>query len=111
MAQARTEQEWVERIRQDIASHPVLIYAKGEKHAAVCGFSHRVMELFDRLGVDYEVRDVFADPLIRPALRAFTSCPTTPQVFIGGRFVGGCDTVTELAENGELQKLLAHSRQ
>jgi len=110
MAQPRSEQEWVERIRQDVAAHPVLIYAKGEKHAAVCGFSHRVMELFDRLGVDYEVRDVFADPLIRPALRAFTNWPTTPQVFIGGRFVGGCDAITEMAETGELQQLLARAR-
>jgi monothiol glutaredoxin len=110
MAQPRTEAEWTEQIRKDVATHPVMIYAKGEKHAAVCGFSHRVMELFDQLGVDYEVRDVFADPLIRPALTTVTQWPTTPQVFIGGRFVGGHDRLTEMAESGELQRLLAELR-
>lgn len=109
MAQPRTEQEWTEQIRKDVSSHLVFIYAKGEKSAAVCGFSHRVMEAFNRLGVDYEVRNVFSDPLIRPALAALTQCPTTPQVFIGGQFVGGCDTVIEMADSGELQKLLAHA--
>jgi len=99
-------QEWVEQIRRDVAEHPVFVYAKGEKNAAVCGFSHKVMELFDRLGIDYGVRNIFTDPLIKPALVAVTDWPTTPQVFIGGKFVGGCDIVVEMAASGELQELL-----
>jgi monothiol glutaredoxin len=111
MQQPRTIEEWTEQIRKEVAEHPVFIYAKGEKNAAVCGFSHRVMEVFDRLGVDYEVRNIFADPQIRPAVCAFTSWPTIPQVFIGGKFVGGCDIVTEMAQTGELQKMLAATRE
>lgn len=102
----KTQEEWIEQFRRDVGEHQVFIYAKGEKNAAMCGFSHRVMEIFNRLGVDYEVRNIFSDPQIRPSLVAFTSWPTTPQVFIGGEFVGGCDIVTEMYENGELHKLL-----
>ena len=109
MAQPRTQEEWIEQIKRDIAGSHVFIYAKGEKNAAMCGFSHRVMELFNQLGVEFEVRDIFSDPMIRPSLVAFTNWPTTPQVFIGGNFVGGCDIVLEMGQNGELQKLVEKS--
>jgi monothiol glutaredoxin len=99
-------EEWTEQIKRDVAEHPVFIYAKGEKNAAMCGFSHRVMEVFNRLGVDFEVRNIFAHPNIRPALCAYTDWPTTPQVFVGGKFIGGCDIVTEMFQSGELRTLL-----
>lgn len=106
MNETKSLDEWTEQIRRDISSFPVFIFAKGEKNAAACGFSHRVMEVFNRLGVDYGVRNIFSDPMIRPAICAFTQWPTIPQVFIHGEFVGGCDIVTEMYESGELQKLL-----
>jgi monothiol glutaredoxin len=106
MSQPRSQEDWIAQFKQDIAASPVFIYSKGPKNAAMCGFSHRVMELFNQLGVDYQVRDIFSDPMIKPALVAFTDWPTTPQVFIGGKFIGGCDIVTEMYQNGELQKLL-----
>lgn len=107
MTGSRTQEQWTEQIKQDVAANRVMVYAKGEKNAAMCGFSHRVMEVFNRLGVDYEVRNIFSDPLLRPSLCAFTNWPTTPQIFIDGNFIGGCDIVTEMFQNGELQKLLA----
>ena len=109
MTQPRTQEEWTEQIQRDVAGHRVFIYAKGEKNAAMCGFSHRVMEVFNHLGVDYEVRNIFSDPLIRPTLCAFTDWPTTPQVFIDGKFVGGCDIVVEMWQSGELARLLGRS--
>jgi monothiol glutaredoxin len=105
----RTHEEWVEQIKNDITANHVMVYAKGEKNAAMCGFSHRVMEIFNRLGVDYAVRNIFSDPQIRPSLCSFSNWPTTPQVFIDGQFVGGCDIVAEMYQNGELQKLLGTS--
>jgi monothiol glutaredoxin len=102
----RSLEEWTEQIKQDVAGHHVFVYAKGEKNMAMCGFSHRVMQVLNALDVPYEVRNIFADPNIRPALCAYTNWPTTPQVFIGGNFVGGCDIVTEMHQNGELQKLI-----
>ena len=102
----RSIEQWTELIKQDVGSHHILVYAKGEKNAAMCGFSHRVMQVFDHLGVPYEVRNIFADPNIRPALCAYSDWPTTPQVFIDGKFVGGCDIVMEMFQSGELQKLV-----
>ena len=72
----------------------------------VCGFSARVMHIFNELGVDYEVRNILVDPVIRQALSSYTNWPTIPQVFIGGKFVGGCDIVTEMFQSGELKQLL-----
>ena len=109
MTSPQTPEEWTERIEQDIAQNRVLVYAKGEKNAAMCGFSHRVMEVLNTLGVDYAVRNIFSDPALRPALCAFTKWPTTPQIFVGGKFIGGCDIVVEMYESGELQKLLTEA--
>ena len=110
MSESRTQEEWTEQIRQDIAANHVMIYAKGEKNAAMCGFSHRVMEIFNQIDADYSVRNIFADPLLRPSLCAFSNWPTTPQVFVGGEFVGGCDIVTEMYQSGDLKKLLDETR-
>ena len=104
-----TLEDWTGQIKKDISENRVFVYAKGEKNAAMCGFSHRVMQIFNTIGVDYSVRNIFSDPNIRPAICAFTNWPTTPQVFIDGQFVGGCDIVTEMHQSGELQKLLEQS--
>ena len=106
MEQPRSLEEWTKQIEQDVSANRVFVYAKGEKNAAMCGFSHRVMEIFNQLGVDYAVRNIFSDPNIRPAICAYTQWPTTPQVFIDGKFVGGCDIVAEMHQNGELQQML-----
>ena len=94
METPQSMEDWTEQIKKDIGENRVFIYAKGEKNAAMCGFS------------DFEVRNIFSDPNIRPAICAFTNWPTTPQVFVDGQFIGGCDIVTEMYQNGELQKLL-----
>jgi monothiol glutaredoxin len=110
MTQPTGQQNWTEQIEQDVKENHVFIYAKGEKNAAMCGFSHRVMQVFDQLGVDYAVRSIFSDPEIKPALAAFTNWPTTPQIFVGGKFVGGCDIVMEMYESGDLQKLIEETK-
>ena len=103
-------EDWTEQIKKDIADNRVFIYAKGEKNAAMCGFSHRVMEVFNHLGVDFGVRNIFSDPMIKPALVAFSNWPTTPQVFVDGKFVGGCDIVMEMFQNGELKEMLGGAK-
>jgi monothiol glutaredoxin len=97
---------WLQTFQDETSKHPVFIYAKGEKGMAVCGFSARVMGVFDRLGVDYAVRNILADPAIRQELSAWTNWPTIPQVFVGGKFIGGADIVTEMYESGELRDLV-----
>ncbi len=102
----RTIEAWKEQIREDVTRHRVMIYAKGEKNAAQCGYSHGAMEVFRRLGVDFEVRNVLADENLMDAICEYTDWPTIPQVFLDGTFVGGCDIVTELYQSGELQQRL-----
>ena len=106
MMESRSVEEWTEQIKQDVSNHRVFIYAKGEKNAAMCGFSARVMQVFNALDTPFEVRNIFADPNIRPAVCAHTNWPTIPQVFIDGKFIGGCDIVSEMHQNGELRQLL-----
>ena len=95
-----------QRIAEDVKSHKILLYVKGEKHMPQCGFSKAVMDVFDDLGVDYETRNVLADPEIREGIKQFTQWPTIPQVFINGQFIGGCDIVRDLYAKGELQELV-----
>ena len=95
-----------ERIKQDISGNKILLYIKGEKNAPQCGFSATVMNIFSELGVDYATRNVLADSELRKAMKEFTNWPTFPQVYINGKFVGGCDITLEMHKSGELQQLL-----
>lgn len=94
-------------IQQAIAQNPVLLFVKGTPSAPACGFSARVMDMFNRTGVPYQTVNVVEDPEIREGIKAFTQWPTIPQIFIQGEFVGGCDIVTEMFQNGEMQQKLA----
>lgn len=80
---------------------------KGSRLAPMCGFSARVVEILDRLGTEYETRNVLEDDNLRQAIKIYSNWPTLPQLFIHGHFVGGCDIVSEMYETGELQELLS----
>ena len=95
-----------DQIQKEIRSHKVVLFVKGTASAPQCGFSASTMELFRKLGTDFHSVDVIANPDIRAALPQISKWPTFPQVFIDGKLVGGCDIVHEMAESGELQKLL-----
>ncbi len=95
-----------EQIEQAIQQHPVLLFTKGSRLFPQCGFSAAVIQVFEELGQPFECVDVLADPAIRPALCAISDWPTTPQIFLGGQFVGGGDIVRELHARGELAPLV-----
>lgn len=96
-----------EQIQHDVKTHDVVLYMKGEKTLPQCGFSARVVDILLQLGVDFETRNVLTDDALRQAIKEFSDWPTLPQLYIRGEFVGGCDIITQLAQNGELQKMLA----
>ncbi len=96
----------VERIQSAVSSNKVMIFMKGTANFPQCGFSAATVQVFEDLGVPFETADVLTDPELREAIKRFTNWPTIPQVFIGGKFVGGCDIVREMYESGELQSLL-----
>ena len=95
-----------ERIEQDVKANNIIMYVKGNKMFPQCGFSKAVMDVFTQLNVPFETRDVLEDPEVRDEIKAFTNWPTIPQVFVKGKFIGGCDIVMELFQNGELQNIV-----
>jgi monothiol glutaredoxin len=96
----------VDRIKQDIADNPVLLYMKGTPVFPQCGFSAAVVQILTHLGVKFKGVDVLADPAIRQGIKEFSSWPTIPQLYVKGEFVGGCDIIREMFETGELGQLL-----
>ncbi|MDX1386203.1 MAG: Grx4 family monothiol glutaredoxin [bacterium] len=95
-----------ERIAQQIKDNKILIYMKGNPDFPQCGFSAAVIEVFNNLKVPYETVDVLSDPEIREGIKNFSNWPTIPQVYIEGKFIGGCDIVREMFSRGELQPLV-----
>jgi monothiol glutaredoxin len=96
-----------DRIKQDIADNPVLLFMKGTPVFPQCGFSARVVQILTTLGVKFKGVDVLADPEIRQGIKDFSNWPTIPQLYVKGEFVGGCDIVSEMFENGELKQVFA----
>jgi monothiol glutaredoxin len=96
-----------DRIKQDIADNPVVLFMKGTPVFPQCGFSARVVQILTTLGVKFKGVDVLSDPAIRQGIKDFSNWPTIPQLYIKGEFVGGCDIVSEMFENGELKQVLA----
>jgi len=96
-----------ERIVSTIQSKPVVLFMKGNKAVPQCGFSAQVVGILSRERVDFLDVDVLADAELRQGLKDFSSWPTFPQLYIGGKLVGGADIVTALSQSGELGRLLA----
>lgn len=96
----------MERIREEIAANKILIYMKGDPTFPQCGFSAATVAVFQELGYPFATVDVLADPEKREAIKVFSRWPTIPQVYIGGKFIGGCDIVRELHATGELRRLV-----
>jgi monothiol glutaredoxin len=95
-----------DRIQQEIADTPVVLYMKGTPVFPQCGFSAAVVQILSHLGVKFRGIDVLADPSVRQGIKEFSNWPTVPQLYVGGEFVGGCDIIREMFETGELQQLL-----
>jgi monothiol glutaredoxin len=95
-----------ERIQALINNNKVVVFMKGNRAIPMCGFSATVVQVLDRLGAAYETVDVLEDPEIREGVKAFSNWPTIPQVYIDGKFVGGCDIVRDMYQRGELEPLV-----
>ncbi|MEE8434985.1 MAG: Grx4 family monothiol glutaredoxin [bacterium] len=95
-----------ERISSAIKENRILIFMKGNPEFPQCGFSAATIDVFNQLGEPYATRDVLQDPEIRQGIKEFSNWPTIPQVFIDGKFIGGCDIITEMHQTGELEPLV-----
>ena len=97
----------VPEIQKLAQSNDIVIYMKGSPEFPMCGFSAKAVSVLKAAGAQ-QVKgfDVLSDDDMWTALEEYTQWPTVPQIFIKGKFVGGCDIVTEMYERGELQELL-----
>jgi monothiol glutaredoxin len=97
-----------QRIKQQVESHPVVLYMKGTPQFPQCGFSATVVQVLKACGVrDLHTVNVLEDADIRQGIKDFANWPTIPQLYVKGQFIGGADIVKEMYQSGELQKLLS----
>ena len=96
-----------DKIREQVTSHPVVLYMKGTPQFPQCGFSATVAEILKRSGVDeYLAVNVLEDPEVRQGIKEYANWPTIPQLYVNGEFVGGCDILREMYASGELEQVL-----
>ena len=93
-------------IKGHIDNNDVCLFMKGTPDAPQCGFSMAVTNLLKILEVNFKAINVLEDQSIREGIKTFSDWPTIPQLYIKKEFVGGCDIIKEMYENGELKKIL-----
>jgi monothiol glutaredoxin len=98
--------ELSDRIKDVIANEPVALFMKGTPQFVMCGNSGRTLEALRAAGAPVTAVDILPDPAIRQELSAASGWPTIPQLFVKGELVGGADITQELAETGELTRIL-----
>ena len=99
-----------ERIARLIREHEVVLFMKGTRGAPACGFSARVVDILDDYLEDYVTVDVLVDAALREEIKAFSSWPTLPQLYVRGQMIGGADIVGEMAQAGELAGVLGRAQ-
>jgi monothiol glutaredoxin len=95
-----------QEITQLIGESDVVLFMKGNRQAPQCGFSATVVGILDSMLPDYHTVDVLAAPHIRDGIKAFSSWPTVPQLYVKGEFIGGCDIIQEMFGSGEIYEAL-----
>ena len=96
-----------ERISDIVAKDDVVLFMKGTPLFPQCGFSSRAVAILENIGVEFGSVDVLQDMEIRQGIKSFSDWPTIPQLYVKGEFVGGCDIIKEMFENGELKQHFA----
>jgi monothiol glutaredoxin len=96
----------MDEIKQEVESHPVLIYMKGTKEAPQCGFSAASVQVLGSYGVPFKDVNILVDQEKWAAVKTFSQWPTIPQIYIGGKFIGGCDILREMHARGEIAPLI-----
>jgi len=99
--------EVVERIKDQLGSHSVVLYMKGTPDFPQCGFSSQVVQALKACKAQFMYINIFEDQEVREALKEYSNWPTYPQLYIKGELVGGCDIIMDLHGKGELEGMLA----
>ena len=91
-------------IDEQVKTNDVFLYMKGSPDFPMCGFSGRVVQILEYLGVSYGSANVLENQELREGIKSYTNWPTIPQLYVKGEFVGGADIITEMFQSGELHK-------
>ena len=95
------------QIKQTVEANDVVLFMKGNKTFPQCGFSSKVASILNYMDVEFQDVNILESDEMRQGIKDFTNWPTTPQLYVKGEFVGGCDIVTEMTMSGELDTMLA----
>lgn len=95
-----------EFIQGEVNSADVVLFMKGTPVFPQCGFSGQVVQILSHIGVPFKGVNVLEDEALREGIKAFSNWPTIPQLYVKGEFVGGCDIIREMFEEGELRPYL-----
>ena len=95
-----------ERIRNELASAPVVLFMKGTPDFPQCGFSAQTAGALRKLGAQFSAVNIFDDAEMREALKRYSNWPTYPQLYLKGELLGGCDIAMEMYRSGELRSAL-----
>jgi len=96
------------KIENSIQKNDVCLFMKGSPDAPQCGFSMAVSNVLKHLEIKFTGINILEDSDLRDGIKIYSEWPTIPQLYIKGEFIGGCDIVKEMFENGELQKILSN---
>ena len=99
-----------QRIKNLIKENKICLFMKGTPDAPQCGFSMTVANVLKHLNVNFKGIDVLQDESLRNGIKEFSDWPTIPQLYIEQEFIGGCDIVKEMFENGDLKKLMEEKK-
>ena len=107
MSKSRTHGDSIQdELGSMIHENEILLFMKGNRLMPHCGFSSQVVNLLTKHTEAFVTVDVLADPEIRKGIKDYSNWPTIPQLYVKGKFIGGCDIITELHEEGELEAIL-----
>lgn len=96
----------IERIKDQLGSHAIVLYMKGSPDFPQCGFSAQTVQAIKECGVQFMYINIFEDMEVREALKEYSNWPTYPQLYVKGELVGGCDIIMDLHGKGELKEIL-----
>ncbi len=99
----QTVTAWID---QQVKNNDVVLFMKGTKDFPQCGFSGRVAQILNYLGLEYRDINVLEDMSIREGVKSYANWPTIPQLYVKGEFVGGADIISEMFQSGELEQHL-----
>ena len=98
------------KIKDELNKNEVCLFMKGTPEVPQCGFSLAVSNILKHLEVNFKGINVLEDPELREGIKEFSSWPTIPQLYIKSEFIGGCDIIKEMFEQGDLQKKLGEKK-